>query len=474
MDTAIPSTSDSVKILTVHKAKGLEYPVVYLPDVTAKVFPSERARSTWLTTGAVLPFPLRGDAADFPPAPQWSTKAIAAYKRSCKEREHLEEVRLAYVALTRAEQETVLTSHWWGPTQKQVRGPSPVLTAVHERVREHRELGRVVRWDPEPVEPENPTLVTGTELTWPRPGDDVTAAARQRREFAASLVRAARRASDVLGAAADAALRAEDVRHRDDGTTGGTGSRPQPGPRDGAAGTFVVTGPELVDDPAVLARLASWQADAERLLAEHAAAAAPVREVVVPSALTASQLVRLRADADAFARELLRPMPVPPSPAARRGITFHRWVEDRFTRPSLIDLDDLETADHELLDPDLGELQAAFLDGPYAEREPLHVEAPFTVALGPHTVRGRIDAVYAVDPAAAGGLRFQVVDWKTGTRDADPLQLAVYRVAWAQLAGCALDEVEAVFYAVRTGEVQRFADLPDAFGLEALLTETPD
>ncbi|GAA3046183.1 hypothetical protein GCM10020000_27520 [Streptomyces olivoverticillatus] len=50
----------------------------------------------------------------------------------------------------------------------------------------------------------------------------------------------------------------------------------------------------------------------------------------MPEALSASQLVRLAADPDAFARELARPMPRRPQPAARRGTRFHAWVESRF------------------------------------------------------------------------------------------------------------------------------------------------
>jgi DNA helicase-2/ATP-dependent DNA helicase PcrA len=51
------------------------------------------------------------------------------------------------------------------------------------------------------------------------------------------------------------------------------------------------------------------------------------------------------------------------------------------------------------------------------------------------------------------------------------VQLAVYRVAWAELHGLALDHVRAAFYYVRDGEVVAPAGLPDRAGLEALLAE---
>jgi DNA helicase-2/ATP-dependent DNA helicase PcrA len=77
-------------------------------------------------------------------------------------------------------------------------------------------------------------------------------------------------------------------------------------------------------------------------------------------------------------------------------------------------------------------------------------------------LRGRIDAVYRT---AEG---YQVVDWKTGRRSADPLQLAVYRLAWAAIVGVPPEHVDAVFYAVADARIERPA-LPDLAGVGALL-----
>ena len=76
-------------------------------------------------------------------------------------------------------------------------------------------------------------------------------------------------------------------------------------------------------------------------------------------------------------------------------------------------------------------------------------------------VRGRIDAVYqVVRPDGSRG--YDVIDWKTSrTEAADPLQLAIYRVAWAELLGIPLDQVGAAFYYVRTGDIIRPENLPD-------------
>ena len=96
---------------------------------------------------------------------------------------------------------------------------------------------------------------------------------------------------------------------------------------------------------------------------------------------------------------------------------------------------------------------------------PHAVEASFALVLDGQVVRGRIDAVYQ---EADGG--FLVVDWKTNkAATADPLQLAIYRLAWAELVGVPLERVRAAFHYVRTGATVEPDDLPDRQALEAML-----
>lgn len=119
---------------------------------------------------------------------------------------------------------------------------------------------------------------------------------------------------------------------------------------------------------------------------------------------------------------------------------------------------------------DLAALQSAFQASAWALRSPVAVEVPFEMAVGDTVVRGRIDAVFA---DADGG--YTVVDWKTGDPPSGPhaanaaVQLGVYRLAWAALAGCPETEVRTAFHYVRPGTTVVPDVLPGRDELAALL-----
>jgi DNA helicase-2/ATP-dependent DNA helicase PcrA len=425
LDAVTPSGSDAVQLLTAHRSKGLEWDVVACPDLTAKVFPSATLRGRWTTTPAVLPAPLRGDAEDQPPLTGCEKAALKEHVEQCREHLEREERRLGYVAFTRARHRLIGSGHWWGPTQKKRRGPSPFL----EELRAHADAGngRVELWAEQPVEDSNPALAEPAAHVWPAPYDEQPY--RRRRE-AADLVLA-----DLAALEAGTALPPDDLA----GLTAG--------------------------ERAMLER---YDREAVLLLEEERAARRGVREVALPTALTASQLLRLQADPEGFARELARPLPRRPVAAARRGTRFHAWVETLFGERPLLDPEELPGAEDDGLadDAELARLQEAFLATPWAARRPHAVEAPFSLPIAGRVVRGRIDAVYDL-----GDGRWEVVDWKTGSESADPLQLAVYRLAWARLVGVEPAAVDAVFLYVPTGQAVRLADdeLAGEAELEALL-----
>ncbi|MDP1805392.1 MAG: PD-(D/E)XK nuclease family protein, partial [Acidimicrobiales bacterium] len=141
----------------------------------------------------------------------------------------------------------------------------------------------------------------------------------------------------------------------------------------------------------------------------------PAAARVVPPALSVTGLVTYARCPKQFFWTVVRPLPRRSSAAARLGTEIHRWIEQRAGRQlTLIEPEPDDTEDG--LDPDRlpagadlrAGLRASFLASPWADLDPVRVEAPFVLAVGGHLVRGRIDAAYERDS------RTELVDFKTG------------------------------------------------------------
>ncbi|MEU1188830.1 ATP-dependent DNA helicase [Streptomyces sp. NPDC005859] len=541
LDNALPGGENTVKVLTAHKSKGLEWDVVAVPGLVTGTFPSGQGREKWTAQAKVLPHELRGDAATLPDLDSWDARGMKAFHEAMKDHQHTEELRLGYVTFTRPRSLLLGSGHWWGPTQKKPRGPSDFLRELYDHCAAGH--GEIEAWADEPEEDEeNPVLHRATaDQVWPLPLDDDALA---RRRAAAETVLAhledlASHPDGHPGATHDPDAYddpdwppppdEDEFPHEphDDGPAyeGPEYEDPEygdplydeppygesdpfqdasfedapvedtpldlPSHGEDSAGRhrFVsgrpavphqATAPEL---PATRPRrtsltpeearaVASWDRDLDALAGELLRARRSVTDVPLPRTLTASQVLRLAADPDGLAQELARPMPRPPQPAARRGTRFHAWVEARFEELTLplLEPDELPGGDAEIADErDLEALKEAFERTEYAHRTPYRVEAPFQLALAGRVVRGRIDAVYKEGDGASA--TYDIVDWKTHrARTADPLQLALYRLAWAEQQGVPVESVTAAFLYVRGGEVVRPEGLPDRAALERLLT----
>ena len=112
-----------------------------------------------------------------------------------------------------------------------------------------------------------------------------------------------------------------------------------------------------------------------------------------------------------------------------------------------------------------------FEAGPFADRAPAAVEAPFALVLAGQVVRGRIDAVFAQEDGTT-----TVVDWKTGRVPqgqelrTKQLQLAIYRLAFSRLYEIPLEQIEASFFYIDHGVDLPAENLPSEEELEEIIT----
>lgn len=420
---ASSAPSDSVKLMTVHSAKGLEFEVVFLPVLAASqdvnydgwrkhsVFPDVRASDPFNSPKA-LPNTIRDDRAHLPDPNDYRKKTD--YKAALRERALEDERRLMYVAVTRAKRALYCTAAWWYGSDD-CRGPS----IFWDEVAAHDVVDVAERCE---APAENPVVERMSHaLTWP-PGP------RLGDEAAAWLDRAA------AIAAGDAT--SETV-----------------------LGTL----------PAVEQTEARDLLDAHLRLIESLARPESPEAAPGPGSLSVTALAALlagrttRTDIDV-------PLPERPTQARRIGIEVHAWIEE--LGRGLLGLADEEALDEASTLPDrqtVRRLQEAFASQGWAQRrlatldtgEPMS-EVPFVLKLAGRLVRGRVDAVYETD---AGGL--EVVDYKTGVRPEhiDWGQLEIYAEALAEL-GLARGPVTITYAYLASGDNESREYTPA--GLDAL------
>jgi len=409
LEPAQPSAEDTVKILTIHKAKGLEWPVVFVPGLAehdkwwaTAMFPDVTRQPNPLYQAATLPFELRGDRDVLP---RYEGK-LKAFKEALRERGMEEERRLCYVALTRAKDLLVVSCAYWyeGPADpfKSGRFIDEIATHPDTEILFHAES------------PEESPLVEARRqraARWPRPGG------REDRDdlfpegWRAAAFEAFEDVSSVERRADSAGVRNE-----------------------------------------MQQRLS---ADLERAALIEGRTRANTSPPV-PSTLSVSGVLEYLRCPKLFFWSQVRPLPRRPSPAARLGSQVHGWIERKSRgQASLLEL---ETSPDLSIEERLGEpgkeqqLKRAFLDSAYADRVPIWTERPFLLFLDGTVVVGRIDAIYG-EPDGP----WEVVDYKTGRvpPEGDPLtglQLDLYALACAEVWGKRPEDVELTYLYLAEGK----------------------
>ncbi len=398
-----PPEPGVVQLLTIHGSKGLEWDAVAVVRCVHEELPTTpRSVRGWLSLGE-LPHVFRGDREALPEVGWDRTeplsrgvidKAISSFSDGMRAHHEAEERRLAYVAVTRARGELLLSGSWWA-TQTRPRKPSPYLVSIAEALG----LGEM----PPAQNDRTPRDGAGHTLSWPQ---DPLGARRPAIEAAAALVRGVEDAAPA---------------------------------------------PEL----ALLLAEREARRTREALRAPTRIPASRFKDYVTDFSGTVQQLARPMPE-QPYPQTALGTL-FHGWVEQRYGSAGAASLDDALWESDEERGDELPAAaaspdDHAAL----ALLQEAFERSEWANRSPVEVESEIHFLLADpaddeeHIVVCKLDAVFQGDDG-----RVEIVDWKTGRAPATPaereermLQLALYRLAYHRRHGVPLDRIDVALYYV--------------------------
>ena len=374
------------------------------PGIRDGNFPvTGKGLENWLTDAGHLPFPLRGDAAQLPSfnfqildEHRGLTEARESFADHCRDRRLLEELRLGYVAFTRAKNSLFASSAFF-QDGKESEDPSrlfELLMPIAEFVTEK---------DQQAPTGKNPLLANPPSYSWPfdpwgdRRGDFDTAV---------SLVHAAKKLDDDALAALDRELflliQSERTRR----------------------GTRKVLMPERISVSLL-----------DLICKDPLAAAMNFRR---PIPTHTNRYARKGTEFHAWVERELE--------SKRKGI-----AHDDASGGDVDGYGDIES----LSQSELKELKQAWLTSEWSSREAFEIELPFEIIIEGTLLRGRMDAVYQ-DGDCYEIIDWKTGKEKSGEELATAaIQLAAYRIAFSRIYKVDPEKISAAFHYVAENKTVR-------------------
>lgn len=369
LDTARLSGEDAVALVTIHRAKGLEWDAVFIPALYDKNFPASTVVADDPFRHAyMLPHELRLDRHTLAPI----TADMPEKDRSAllRERDLQQEWRIAYVGVTRARRWLTLSGATWNgatETRKTAAKPS-ALFEIAASLPGAIDLGSVEDAE-RPDTLRRPLLAGAPDPVFPGGWDDALRHSIIDQNWAANQAEL----QDVRATYDDAVHEFQDTLFN------------------------LPAGPDTNGDNRPIATSVT----------------SLVTYTTCPKRYYWSEVDRL---------------PRRSSSAARRGTELHRRIE-LFHRGA-VPFDDLTDDLYDTPEPathDGTSLWDTFAQSRFADATPRLIEAPFEFLHEGARIRGRIDAVYEPEPG-----HWEVVDFKSGRPSQNPamqVQLQAYAVA---------------------------------------------
>ena len=409
-----PSTENSVKVMTIHQAKGLEFGTVFVPGLAKDLLPNLMVQQNPAERGKSLDFELRGDAAILP-----TFKGnLRQFWLALRDYEEMEERRTAYVALTRAKHRLVATgSHWYGEGQS-AKAPSLFLEELFAWAEGEPGLAEVDRGEESPAE--NPLVGYRERFVrdWPGPA---------RREKGDDLFPRGWRRAAAEAERDPAILEAMAGPFGEDDKTAYKATREQ----------LVTVAAHLVER-------------------ERAAEPSGGPGTALPASVSVGGVIEYARCPKRFYWGFVRPLPRFSGPAARLGTQVHAWIERSSSgQASLLELEEVPDLTAEELAGEPGKverLQKAWSASRFSTAPPLFAERPFLLYVGGFVVSGRIDAIFGT-----GDGPWEVVDYKTGRKPPENdvlsgLQLDIYALACTEVWHKRAEDLTLTYFYLASGE----------------------